>query len=114
MTISKVENRVAEAIGLSVNDESLTVELNDGRTISVPLAWYPRLLHSSPSERSHWRLVGRGQSIHWDDLDEDVSIDNLLSGSHSGESQASLKRWLDSRVKKQRNPASRSKLRTGN
>ena len=89
------------AVGVEVRDDALTVELNDGRAISVPLAWYPRLLHATPKERGSWRLIGRGQGIHWDDLDEDISVEGLLAGRASGESQASFKRWLDGRVKRE-------------
>jgi len=95
---SKVEIKVPDAIGVAVTDEALTAELNDGRTISVPLAWYPRLLHATPEERGNWRLIGKGQGMHWEDLDEDISVEGLLAGRHSGESQASLKRWLETRV----------------
>lgn len=83
-----------------VSKDKLTVDLSDGRTISAPLAWYPRLLHGSPSERRDWRLIGRGQGIHWNGLDEDISVEGLLAGRASGESQASLKRWLESRTGK--------------
>lgn len=78
----------------SVTDENLVVTLADGRTLSVPLAWYPRLQHGTREERSNWRLIGRGDGIHWPDLDEDISIAGLLAGHPSGESQASLERWL--------------------
>ena len=98
MTTSKVEIKVPDAIGVAVNDEALTVELNDGRTISVPLAWYPRLLHATPEERGNWRLIGKGQGIHWKTLDEDISVEGLLVGRHSGESQASLKPWVEGRA----------------
>ena len=97
MTTSTTEIRVPEATDVAVTDESLTVELSDGRTISVPLAWYPRLTHATPEERQRWRLIGRGEGIHWTDLDEDVSIEGLLAGRPSGESQKSLKRWLEQR-----------------
>jgi hypothetical protein len=80
-----------------VTDEELTVDLLDGRTLSVPLAWYPRLAHASGPERNNYRLIGQGQGIHWPDLDEDVSVDGLLAGRSSGESQASLEKWLRSR-----------------
>jgi hypothetical protein len=63
----------------------------------VPLAWYPRLLHGTLEERDNWRLIGSGEGVHWPDLDEDLSIDSLISGRPSGESQASLKRWLETR-----------------
>jgi Protein of unknown function (DUF2442) len=86
--------RVQQAV---ITDDSLTVELADGRTVSAPLAWYPRLLHGSQQERNTWRLIGNGEGIHWPDLDEDVSVENLLIGKPSGESQASFKRWLERR-----------------
>jgi hypothetical protein len=85
------------ATGVAVTDDALVVELSDGRTVSAPLAWYPRLLHGTAEERSRWRLIGGGEGIHWPDLDEDVSIEGLLAGRPSGESQRSLKRWLASR-----------------
>jgi hypothetical protein len=85
------------ATRVDVTDVALSVELVDGRTISAPLLWYPRLVHASPEERSHWRFIGRGEGIHWPDLDEDISIANLLAGKPSGESQRSLKRWLEQR-----------------
>lgn len=97
MTTSTIELRVPEAMDVSVTDEALTVELADGRTLSVPLAWYPRLAHGTPEERNRWRLIGRGEGIHWPDLDEDISVENLLTGTPSGESQRSLKRWLEAR-----------------
>ena len=75
----------------------LTVDLADGRTVSVPVEWYPRLAHAKVAERENWRLVGRGAGIHWPDLDEDISLQNLLLGQPSGESQVSLGRWLDGR-----------------
>jgi hypothetical protein len=85
------------ASSVTATDEALAVELVDGRTLTVPLAWYPRLLHGTAAERSHWRLIGRGEGIHWPDLDEDISVESLLAGRPSGESQASLKRWLVAR-----------------
>jgi len=75
----------------------MTVDLLDGRTITVPLGWYPRLFHGSPAERAHWRLIQGGEGIHWPDLDEDISVEDLILGRPSGESQASLERWLRSR-----------------
>jgi len=83
---------------VSVTDDTLTVELSDGRSISAPLAWYPRLLHGTVEERRRWRLTGRGVGIHWPDLDEDVSVENLLLGRPSAESQNSLKKWLGQRA----------------
>ena len=97
MSSSPVETRRAQAVGVTVTDDTLTVDLVDGRTVSVPLAWYPRLAHGSPAEREHWHLIGRGEGIQWSQLDEDVSVDGLLAGRASGKSQASLERWLRSR-----------------
>ena len=87
----------AIATNVEIAEESLVIDLDDGRTISVPLAWYPRLLHASPEERSNWRFIGRGEGIHWPDLDEDISIENILLGNASGESQRSFKQWLEAR-----------------
>ena len=80
---------------ISIDDESLMIDLVYGRSISVPLEWYPRLLHGTPQERNNWRLIGRGEGIHWPDLDEDISVENVWTGRPSGESQHSLKRWLE-------------------
>jgi hypothetical protein len=88
----------AKAQNVMVTDDTLAVDLNDGRTISVPLAWYPRLLHGTPEERSNWRFIGEKEGIHWLDLDEDISVENLLMGKPSGESQSSFKRWLEQRA----------------
>jgi hypothetical protein len=97
MSSSPIDLRSAQAQNVTITDDSLTVDLIDGRTLTVPLAWYPRLAHGSPVERSNWRLIGRGEGIHWPDLDEDISVESLLAGRPSGESQASLQRWLKSR-----------------
>ena len=83
---------------VTVTDDTLSADLSDGRTIGVPLAWYPRLLHGSIEERSDWRFIGGGNGIHWNQLDEDISIKNLILGQPSGESQTSFQRWLHSRV----------------
>jgi hypothetical protein len=99
MSSSVTDLRKAQAQDVTVSDESLTVDLVDGRSVSVPLAWYPRLTHASPVERQNWRLIGRGEGIHWPDLDEDISVAALLAGHPSGESQASLERWLKNRQK---------------
>jgi len=98
MSISAIEMDVPDIEDVSVSDDTLTVELSDGRTLSVPLPWYPRLSHAEPSERANWRLVGKGQGIHWEDIDEDISLEGLLAGRPSGESQSSFKKWLAARV----------------
>ena len=97
MDISTIDLKVPEAERVEVTDDTLMADLSDGRTISVPLAWYPRLVHATPAERLNWRLIGVGQGIHWPDLDEDISVEGLLAGRPSGESQESLKRWLEAR-----------------
>jgi hypothetical protein len=72
----------------------LIVELRDGRMLSVPISWYPRLEHATPTERSDWTLVGGGSGIHWEKLDEDINVQALIAGKASNESQMSLKKWL--------------------
>lgn len=83
---------------VEITDDTLSADLSDGRSIAVPLAWYPRLLHGSAEERSDYRFVGNGSGIHWNELDEDISLKNLLLGQSSGESQKSFQRWLNSRA----------------
>jgi len=97
MTISEVELLAPAAERVAITKDTLTVDLSDGRTISVPLAWFPRLLHATSQERKHWRLIGKGQGIHWEDIDEDISVEGLLAGRPSGESQSSFKKWLKQR-----------------
>jgi len=98
------ELQAARAQHVVVMEDSLTVDLTDGRTIVVPLAWYPRLVHGTPQERNNWRLIGNGEGIHWADLDEDVSIEGLLLGRPSGESQRSFQRWLAERRERHNQP----------
>lgn len=98
MSSSTVERQIVSATTVLISDDTLTVELSDGRTIAVPLAWYPRLVHATPQERNSWRLIGGGSGIHWPDVDEDISVGNLLAGQPSGESQASFKKWLAERT----------------
>ena len=89
--------REARAQRVAVTEDSLIVDLIDGRSISAPVVWYPRLLNGTPGERNNWRLIADGEGIHWPDLDEDLSVDSLIVGRPSGESQESLKRWLEGR-----------------
>jgi hypothetical protein len=98
MSISAVEIVVPNVETVTVTEDTLSVNLSDGRTIAVPLAWFPRLVHASQKERNNWRLIARGHGIHWEDIDEDVSVEGLLAGRPSGESQASFKKWLNNRV----------------
>jgi hypothetical protein len=98
MTSSDVNMQEARAQHMTVSEDALTVDLMDGRTLIVPLVWYPRLWHGTPEERSHFEIFGDGRFIHWPDLDEDLSVAGLLAGRHSGESPQSLKKWLDART----------------
>ena len=97
MHISTTEISVPDAMTIEITDDTLTAELSDGRTISVPISWYPRLVHASPEERNNWELIGAGQGIHWPDLDEDLSVEGFLAGRKSGESSHSFKRWLEAK-----------------
>ena len=90
-----IKIEIPDIVNVIVTDDSLTVELEDGRTVSVPLAWYPGLLYASVEERNSWRLVGKGVGIHWDAIDEDISTEGIIAGRPSGESQTSFKKWLD-------------------
>ena len=97
MTTSPVDATTA-AERVVVTDHALTVELGDGRRISAPIEWYPRLAHATQQERNNWRLIGGGRGIHWGDLDEDISIESLLAGRRSTESRTSFQRWLAGRI----------------
>src|SRR6266540_59882 len=99
MRSSVIEFPIAIAERVTVTKDHITVDLADGRTVSAPLAWYPRLLYGTPQERKKWRLIGDGEGIHWHDLDEDISVEHLILGKPSGESQKSFKRWLEARAK---------------
>lgn len=92
-----VTERDVFARSVRFTDDSLAVLLDDGRTISVPVAWYPRLMHGTNTEGEKYELIGDGEGIHWPDLDEDISVEGLLAGRRSAESDASLARWLKSR-----------------
>jgi Protein of unknown function (DUF2442) len=74
----RADERVASVV---INSDSICVSLMDGRTISVPLAWYPKLLHASPEQRHNYKIAGGGYGIHWPDLDEDLSTEGLLRGA---------------------------------
>jgi hypothetical protein len=85
------------AQSVSVTADALVVELVDGRSLSVPLAWYPRLHRGTQEERNNWRLIGGGDGVHWPDLDEDISMAGLVAGRPSGESPRSLDQWIKAR-----------------
>jgi hypothetical protein len=115
MSISTAEIEIPVARSARITSDTLHVDLSDGRTISVPLAWYPRLAHATTEERRNWRLIAHGRGIHWESLDEDISVEGLLAGRASGESQSSFKRWLDSRSSRltPRSARTRRKRRSG-
>jgi len=98
------ETQVTRIKHVTVTDDALTIDLNDGRTVAVPLAWYPRLLYGTTEARTKWRVIGDGEGIHWPELDEDISVDNLLTGKPSGESQRSFKRWLEEYMARRAQP----------
>ena len=96
MATSAIEMEIPLAERVEITDSTLSVDLSDGRSISVPLAWFPRLMHANPAEQADWRLTGGGEGIHWE-VDEDISVEGLLAGRPSAETQESLGRWLESR-----------------
>ena len=85
--------KIPHATEVVVSEDTITVTLMDGRTVSVPICWYPRLSHASPDHRGIWEFVGGGHGIHWPELDEDISVENLLLGEPSGEAAKSFERW---------------------
>lgn len=98
MSTFQIDLKELRALDVSFSEEDLVVELADGRSLTIPLAWFPRLFHATEDERNHWRWIGGGIGMHWPDLDEDISVEDLILGRPSGESQESLRRWLDSRA----------------
>ena len=92
------EIKEARAQRVSVSEDSLQIDLTDGRTIIAPLMWYPRLWHGSPEERNVYQIIGNGEYIYWPKLDEDLTVSGVLAGYRSAESAKSLKKWLDGRV----------------
>jgi hypothetical protein len=91
--------RPSKAAKVDVTEDGVTVWLDDGRTISTPLAWYPRLVHATDAERQNFRIIAGGEGLHWPDLDEDLSIAGMLAGQPSREGPESLARWLKARGK---------------
>lgn len=88
-------------LDVTVTEDTLSVDLEDGRTILVPIGWYPRLAHGTPAERANYEISGAGHGIHWPDLDEDIGVKGLLLGKKSTESRTSLERWLQRRGQEQ-------------
>ena len=90
-------------IGLIVTDDTLSVDLEDGRTIAIPIGWFPRLAYGTPAERANFQISGAGYGIHWPDLDEDIGVEGILLGKKSAESRASFERWLQRRTNQTKN-----------
>lgn len=114
MTTSSPAIEFAFVADVKVTSDNLVVELQDGRVISVPLTWYPRLAEGTPAERRRWEPIGPGLGIHWPALDEDISVEAILRGLGSNESAASLHRWRESRrrpANRPLQPASRTRKR---
>lgn len=97
MNTLPLEIAMPTAESVTLTNDTLTVELSDGRSLSVPLERFPRLVYATLAERKRWRLIGRGRGIHWDLLDEDIGVDGLLAGRPSGESQVSFQKWFTAR-----------------
>ncbi len=97
MSISETQLSEATARTVSADDQTLKVSLSDGRVVVVPLTWFPRLADGTPVERSNWQLIGRGEGIHWPNLDEDISVESMLAGRKSGETRESLLKWQSNR-----------------
>lgn len=97
MSFSQSEVIVPRAASVRVTDEALEVDLMDGRTVTTPIEWYPRLMHATAAERGEYAIVGDGEGIHWPAIDEDLEVEAVVLGVRSHESQASLQRWLDAR-----------------
>ena len=89
------------AFSVTITDDTFTVDLEDGRTISVPIGWFPRLAYGTAEERSNFQISGAGRGVHWPDLDEDVGIEGLLLGKKSTESASWFKKWLERRESSQ-------------
>jgi hypothetical protein len=112
MNTLTLEIKDLRATDARIDEDCLTVDLSDGRSLSVPLAWFPRLLAGNRRERTRWRLIGNGEGLHWPDLDEDVSLEALLAGRGSMESQRSIAAWLESRRKSRRTTEAKNKRKT--
>jgi hypothetical protein len=96
---TSIDRLPVAAVRVEVTDETLAVDLSDGRTISVPISWYPRLTRATVQERQAWKLIGAGAGIHWESIDEDISVEALIAGRPSSESQASIDRWVRGRTR---------------
>ena len=97
---NSAEATSARVLKVAVTDDTLSVDLEDGRTVSVPIGWYPRLAHGTDTERSNFEISAAGYGVHWPDLDEDIGVEGLLLGKRSSESPSSFERWLGRRKEK--------------
>jgi len=97
ITSVAVTHSLPRVVNVSVTDDTLSVDLEDGRTVSVPIGWYPRLAHGTPAERANVLIAGAGFGLHWPDLDEDIGVEGILLGKHSSESPQSFGKWLKAR-----------------
>ena len=97
MNSAVVTVTLPKIVQVSVTDDTLRVDLEDGRTVAVPLSWYPRLVYATSEERNNFRIAGAGYGIHWPDLDEDLGLEGLLLGKRSTESPQSFAKWLAAR-----------------
>ena len=95
--MNSVEVTLTRVLNVLVTDDTLSVDLEDGRTVSVPIGWYPRLASGTDSERSNFKISGAGYGVHWPDLDEDIGVEGLLLGKRSSESPNSFEQWLNRR-----------------
>src|SRR5438132_8887429 len=103
--MNSAEVTLARVLNVAVTDDTLSVDLEDGRTVSVPIGWYPRLANGTPAERANLQISGAGYGVHWPDLDEDIGVEGLLLGKRSSESAASFQSWLQHRSKTQQDAA---------
>lgn len=96
-TFAVITLALPRIVRVTVTDDTISVDIEDGRTVSVPIGWYPRLAHGTPEERAAFQISGAGYGIHWPDLDEDIGVEGLLLGKKSTESPSSFERWLQKR-----------------
>lgn len=111
MTSSVTNIEVSSVCDVRTDDSTLTVSLADGRVISTPLEWHPRLAYGTPAERANWRLIADGEGIHWPKLDEDISVEGLIAGRKSGESASSFKQWISIQEQLRQLPSDFTELR---
>jgi len=111
MNSSRAKKVEPRATDLTFSKQAMTIHLADGRVLTVPLAWYPRLLHASPSERHNYEIVGDGEYLHWPELDEDLTVVGLLEGCRSAETAASVKKWLSTRKSTNNNERTEKRVR---